>query len=335
MRRVSAPSWTVASIVVVAALNVGCHRPRSSSPAAAGGVREDHGALASRPADSVGAIGPALGDTSGMVLLPGGTFTMGTDGGRRYEGPAHRVTLRAFWIDRDAVTVAQFADFVAATGYVTDAERYGWSGVFDLAGGRWTSRDGADWRHPDGPDQPPPLPNEPVTQVSWHDAAAYTRWAGKRLPTEAEWEYGARGGLVGKTYAWGDSLRPGGRPVANWWQGHFPDRNTGEDGFVGRAPVGSFPSNGYGLRDMAANVWQWAADWYTAEYSPEPQVNPTGPGTGIERVLRGGSFLCAQNFCQNFRVFGRSHAAEDTGLNNVGFRCARDATAAEMAQAAR
>ena len=276
-----------------------------------------------------------LGDTAGMVLLRGGTFTMGTNHGRFYEGPAHEVTLRAFWIDRNTVTVAQFAAFVAATGHVTDAEQYRWSGVFDIAGGQWTRSDGADWRHPDGPNLPGPRPDEPVTQVSWHDAVAYARWAGKRLPTEAEWEYAARGGLAGKTYAWGDSLRPGGKPVANWWQGHFPDRNTGEDGFLGRAPVGSFPANGYGLNDMAANVWQWVADYYAPRYSSNPEQNPAGPVRGTERVLRGGSFLCAQNFCQNFRVFGRSHSAEDTGLNNVGFRCARDAAPEELARTSR
>jgi formylglycine-generating enzyme required for sulfatase activity len=240
------------------------------------------------------------------------------------ESPAHEVTVGPFLMDRHEVTVAEFARFVEATGYVTEAERFGWSGVFDTAPGEWTRRDGATWRDPEA-NGVRVNPDEPVTQVSWADASAYARWAGKRLPTEAEWEYAARGGLAGRRYVWGDELRPGGRPVANWWQGSFPSENTGEDGFLGRAPVESFPANGYGLYDMAGNVWEWCADWYGADYYEcGPARDPKGPEEGVERVMRGGSWMCSENYCTNYRAAARSHATPDTGLNNLGFRCVRD-----------
>ena len=263
--------------------------------------------------------------SAGMVLTPGGAFLMGTNEGMPYEAPAHEVTLKPFWMDAHEVSVAEFARFVAATGYQTEAERFGWSGVFDMKSGEWTRVDGANWRAPEGHGSQA-IPNEPVTQVSWNDANEYARWAGKRLPTEAEWEYAARGGLEGKEYSWGDELRPAGKPIANWWQGVFPKHNTKEDGFLMRAAVKSFKPNGYGLYDMAGNVWEWCADWYADDYYKQsPRENPMGAASGTVRVMRGGSFLCAENFCTNYRVAGRSHATPDTGLNNVGFRCVHDA----------
>jgi formylglycine-generating enzyme len=263
-------------------------------------------------------------ERDGMVLIKGGQFRMGSDDGMPFEAPVHEVSVRSFWMDTHEVTVAEFANFVAATGYKTDAERFGWSGAFSLKDGQWQKTSGANWRHPDGPDSKA-TDDEPVCQVSWNDAAAYARWAGKRLPTEAEWEYAARGGLVQKTYSWGDNLRPSGKPVANWWQGNFPERNTGEDGFVTRAPVKSFPPNGYGLHDMIGNVWEWCSDWYADDaYATSGHDDPKGPGHGDERVIRGGSWMCAENFCSNYRVAARSHATPDSGMNNLGFRCVRD-----------
>ena len=260
-----------------------------------------------------------------MVFVGGGRFRMGSDEDMPYEGPAHEVAVNSFWMDSREVSVGEFARFVEATGYVTEAERFGWSGVFDASDGEWHRVDGADWRHPEGPRAPPAPDDEPVTQVSWADAEAYARWAGKRLPTEAEWEYAARGGLEGRKYSWGDELRPGGRPAANWWQGHFPEQNTGEDGFRGRAPVGSFRPNGYGLYDTAGNVWEWCEDWFDAGYyGHSPARNPKGPDAGDERVIRGGSWMCSENYCTNYRVAARGHTAPDSGLNNLGFRCARD-----------
>jgi formylglycine-generating enzyme required for sulfatase activity len=267
---------------------------------------------------------PQSAPPKAMVFIRGGTFVMGTNEGFPYEGPAHKVTLRSFWLDKYEVSVAEFARFVKATGYKTEGEKLGWCGVFDLRAGEWKKVDGADWRHPEGP-QSNAGQEEPVTQVSWNDATSYARWAGKRLPTEAEWEYAASGGRPGLLYPWGNELRPGGRNAANWWQGIFPERNTGEDGYLCRAPVGRFPPNAFGLYDMAGNVWEWSADWFAETYySRSPRVNPKGPERGAERVLRGGSWMCSENYCRGYRVAARSHSAPDSGLNNLGFRCARD-----------
>jgi formylglycine-generating enzyme len=264
-------------------------------------------------------------EVDGMLFIKGGPFVMGTEDGMPFEAPAHKVSVRSFWMASHEVTVAEFARFVAATGYKTDAEKFGWSGAFDMNDGQWKKTQGATWRHPDGPDSVAG-DNEPVCQVSWNDAAAFAKWAGKRLPTEAEWEYAARGGLVQKEYAWGDQLRPNGKPIANWWQGSFPDRNTNEDGFIKRAPVKSFPPNGYGLYDVVGNVWEWCADWYAddAYVQVRHDDDPKGPESGNERVMRGGSWMCAENFCSNYRVAARSRATPDSGLNNLGFRCVRD-----------
>jgi formylglycine-generating enzyme len=267
---------------------------------------------------------PTRVERDGMVLIKGGTFLMGAEDGTPFEAPVHEVTVKSFWMDRHEVTVAEFAKFVAETDYKTEAERIGWSGAFNLKSARWEKTKGTDWRHPDGP-AVESAANEPVCQVSWNDATAYAKWAGKRMPTEAEWEFAARGGLVRKRYSWGDDLRPSGKPVANWWQGNFPDRNTSEDGFLRRAPVESFPPNGYGLFEMTGNVWEWCADWYAEDYYVKSsRDDPRGPEQGAERVIRGGSWMCAENFCSNYRVAARSHATPDSGLNNLGFRCVRD-----------
>lgn len=259
----------------------------------------------------------------GMVFIKGGRFLMGDDDGMPFERPSHFVAVDDFRIDEHEVTVAEFARFVEATQYKTDAEKFGWSGVFDFESGVWTRVDGADWLHPEGPSSVA-NPDEPVCQVSWFDAEAYAKWAGKRLPTEAEFEFAARGGLEGRKYAWGDVLKPDGRLMANYWQGSFPEHNSRDDGFLGRAPVKSFPSNGYGLSDMTGNVWEWTSDWFDPEfYAASPERNPRGAATGRERSIRGGSFLCADNFCSNYRVAGRSHSPPDSGLSNLGFRCAK------------
>jgi formylglycine-generating enzyme required for sulfatase activity len=227
-------------------------------------------------------------------------------------------------MDRHEVTVAEFDKFVKATNYKTDAEKFGWSGVFDPAAKSWTKGDGADWRHPDGP-KSTAQPNEPVTQVSYADAQAYAKWAGKRLPTEAEFECAARGGLVNKKYAWGDELTPGGKHLANVWQGHFPEIDKGEDGFKSRSPVESFPPNGYGLFDITGNVWEWTSDFFDPEYyAKSPGENPKGPDAGAEKTIRGGSWLCSDNYCTGYRVASRMHTALDSGLNNLGFRCVKD-----------
>jgi len=259
-----------------------------------------------------------------MVLIKGGDFLMGSNDEMENESPVHKVSIKSFLMDRNEVTVKEFEEFVKATNYLTEAEKFGWSAVFDLKIGEWKRVDGANWQNPDGEGQKP-LPNEPVTQISWNDANKYAKWAGKRLPSEAEWEFSARGGLSGKKYAWGDTLRPNGVPVANWWQGSFPAKNTLEDDFLKRSPVGSFESNSYGLHDMAGNVWEWTSDWYDdAYYHKSPINNPKGVDLGTERSIRGGSWMCAENFCSNYRVAARSQATPDSAMNNLGFRCVKD-----------
>jgi formylglycine-generating enzyme required for sulfatase activity len=265
-------------------------------------------------------------DVGEMVLIPAGEFEMGSNDGPIYERPVHTVKVNSFWMDKTEVTVGQFRKFIEQSKYVTDAEKFGWSGVFDPAVKEWAKVDGANWRRPMGPKVGEAKDNEPVMQVSWNDARAFAAWAQKRLPTEAEWEYAARGGLAGKTYVWGDELTPGGKYLANFWQGSFPQKDEGKDGFSGVAPMKSFPPNGYGLHEMTGNVWEWCADWYSQTYYSEgPKENPQGPRFGEERSMRGGSWMCANNFCTNYRVAGRSHATVDSGLNNLGFRCAKDA----------
>lgn len=264
----------------------------------------------------------------GWVEVPATTFEMGSDDGPVDESPVHEVELAAFWMLRQEVSVAEFAEFAAATGHRSDAERLGWSGVFEPGSGRWARVEGASWRFPDGPGRPAE-PNEPVTQVSWHDAHAYCRWRGGRLPSEAEMERVARA-------ANGDRGEDG-RWRLNVWQGRFPEHDSGEDGFRGRAPVASFPPDALGLFDVRGNVWEWCADWYDRNYyEKSPRRQPRGPkrdpdrnpnrdsNRDHERVIRGGSWLCDVEVCHGYRPSARSHATADTGLNNLGFRCAKD-----------
>jgi formylglycine-generating enzyme required for sulfatase activity len=282
-----------------------------------------------------------------MVRLEGGPFLMGSadedgwpeDG----EGPVREVELAPFWIDLTAVTNERFAEFVEATGYRTEAERFGWSFVFHLlvpakikrkqAGSRrvqglqwWIAVEDAFWRKPEGPGSNiKKRMGHPVVHVSWNDAAAYAEWAGKRLPTEAEWEYAARGGLVQKRYCWGEELRPGGKHMCNIWQGRFPHENTAADGWVGTAPAKSFPANGYGLRNMAGNVWEWCADWFSPDWhvaaTDTTRINPRGPQISDRRVMRGGSYLCHDSYCNRYRVGARTGNTPDSSTGNCGFRC--------------
>lgn len=260
----------------------------------------------------------------GMVWIPGGTCTIGSNQGAADEGPAHEVSLSGFWLDVHEVTVRQFAEFVAATGYRTTAEQTGRAWVFDSEQHGWRQVDGADWRRPDGARSLSPESNLPVVQVSWTDAAAYARWAGGQLPTEAQWECAARGGWNDADYPWGRDLQPGGRYQANFWQGWFPDQDLAADGFGGPAPVRSFPANPYGLFDMAGNVWEWCADAYAADYYRYgPHEDPPGPPRGATRVVRGGSWLCAENASRGLWVYGRDQRPGDSAWQHVGFRCAR------------
>ncbi len=318
--------------------------------------------------------GPADGPP-GMVWVPGGEFTMGTDAdiGWPDEKPAHRVRVDGFWIDETEVTNAQFRAFVKATGHVTTAEKppdlkelmrqlppgtppppkeklVPGSLVFVPPGGRvklddfsqwWQWTPGASWRRPEGPRSSiEGKDDHPVVHVSWDDAAAYAQWAGKRLPTEAEWEFAARGGLDAKPYAWGE--KPTDKQVfANLWQGEFPHRNTAADGYARTAPVRSFKPNGYGLYDVAGNVWEWCGDWYdrtshqrragkgvTVNPSPMRPHDPARPFTP-QRVQKGGSFLCNDAYCTRYRPSARHGSSPDTGMSHVGFRCARSRPKAE------
>jgi formylglycine-generating enzyme required for sulfatase activity len=268
---------------------------------------------------------------------------MGTDGPWAYpgdgEGPVHEVVLRPFVMDATATTNAEFARFVEATGHVTAAEHYGWSFVFagllpdDFEATRavasapwWRQVEGADWRHPEGRRSDlGGRAEHPVVHVSWDDASAYARWAGKRLPTEAEWEYAARGGRERMLFPWGNDLEPDGEHRMNVWQGSFPTENTEADGWFGTAPVTAFPPNDYGLHNVTGNVWEWCADWYDPNYyRASPTEDPPGPDTGTHRVMRGGSYLCHASYCRRYRVGARSASEPDSSTGNVGFRCAQD-----------
>lgn len=334
---------------------VSCHSNMPSRAAAAA-------------ADSVSIEGGVTVSHEGMKLIPAGEFLMGAadEEGRQDEYPQHPVRLDSFWIDDHEVTNAEFARFVEATGYITIAERKpDWeqlksqlppgtpkppdsvlvpaSLVFmppshpvplNNAALWWRWKQGANWRDPHGTGGSiSGRENYPVVQIAWEDAAAYARWMGKRLPTEAEWEYAARGGLQNNIYPWGNEAPESNAAKANTWQGNFPDKDRGWDGFNGLAPVKSFRPNGFGLYDMAGNVWEWVADWYRADYyasvAGQTVVNPKGPDQSYDpdeptipkKVTRGGSFMCNASYCKGYRVSSRMKSSEDTGLENTGFRC--------------
>jgi sulfatase modifying factor 1 len=277
------------------------------------------------------------------VDIPGGRFLMGAAGDIAYdadgEGPIHAVEISPFRIGVGCVANEQFATFVAATGHVTEAEQYGWSFVFggllpdDFEATRavaqtpwWRQVYGADWRHPEGPQSAiGERRHHPVIHVSWNDALAYCTWSGTRLPTEAEWEYAARGGLEQAVFPWGDDREPGGRHMMNVFQGTFPGDDTGDDGWVGTGPVDAYEANGYGLYNMTGNVWEWCADWYSpSAYAESGERDPSGPTSGSGRVMRGGSYLCHDSYCRRYRVAARSANSPDSSAGNVGFRVALD-----------
>lgn len=285
-----------------------------------------------------------------MVRIGGESFRMGTDSDEGFaadgEGPPRDVHVDPFLIDRYAVTNAEFLEFVQETGYTTDADRFGWSFVFERYVNRadrnrivesvgdapwWVAVEGANWLHPNGPSESILDERErlkhPVVHVSWNDAQAFASWAGKRLPTEAEWEYAARGGLDGRRFPWGDTLRPKGEHRCNIWQGDFPEHNTADDGYRQTAPVNAFPPNGFHLYNVGGNVWEWCADWFSADYHTSnayDPTNPVGPQRGSERVMRGGSYLCHRSWCNRYRVAARSKNTPDSSTGNIGFRCAAD-----------
>jgi formylglycine-generating enzyme required for sulfatase activity len=306
---------------------------------------------------------PSAAPFKDMVWIPGGTFAMGSDRFYPEEGPVHEATVAGFWMDETTVTNNQFRRFVKATGYVTVAQRVPnsddypgalpellvpGSAVFHKTRGPvdlrvpswWAYVPGADWRHPEGPGSTlNGRDRHPVVHVAYEDAEAYATWAGKSLPTEAEWERAARGGLESAVYVWGDEFAPRGKMMANTWQGEFPWQNLLTDGHEGTAPVGSFPPNAFGLHDMAGNVWQWTTDWYQDRHQDEPTspccapVNPRG-GTKEQsydplqlemriprKVLKGGSYLCAPNYCLRYRPAARHPETVDTSTGHIGFRC--------------
>ncbi len=280
------------------------------------------------------------GSLTDMVRLDGGEFHMGSEMPGTFaadgEGPVRRVRVSPFFISKYAVTNDSFAEFIKATGYKTEAERIGWSFVFNPALSKlsthvpgapwWSIVRGATWSRPEGPDSSiRGCPDHPVVHVSWNDVDAYCEWAGYRLPTEAEWEYACRGGLDGKLYPWGDELTPGGIHRCNIWQGQFPDNNTVEDGFAGRAPVSAFSENGFGLWNMTGNVWEWVADYFdTSWHCTSTRINPVGPPTGDARTIRGGSYICHDSYCNRYRNSARSANTPDSSTGNLGFRVTRD-----------
>ena len=322
----------------------------------------DAASAAKTSINSAAAPGPAPG---GMVWVPGGTYWMGCDDCNMPDAePVHLVTVDGFWMDATPVTNAEFAKFVKATGYKTIAERkpdpkdfpgappenlVAGCAVFSPPPGEvslenpyawWRYVPGANWKAPEGPGSSTKgREDHPAVHIAWDDAAAYARWAGKRLPTEAEFEFAARGGLDRNHFAWGNELKPGGKWAANIWQGKFPSKNTNEDGYLATAPVRAFGANGFGLYDMGGNVWQWCSDWYRPDYfekqaalrvarnpkGPEDSFDPQEPGVP-KRVQKSGSYLCSDQYCARYFVGSRGKGAVDSGSSNVGFRCVKSAS---------
>ena len=318
------------------------------------------------------AFGQKVDKHDGMVWIPAGNFMMGGDNeqARKDEYPKHGVKVNGFYMDATEVTNAQFSEFVKATGYITTAEKdINWEEIKSQVPPNtpkppdsvlkaaslifvptksevnlndysqwWAWTRGANWRHPNGPNSDIiGKDNFPVTHVSWDDAVAYSKWAGKRLPTEAEWEYAARGGLINNSYSWGKTFDEMGASKCNFWQGNFPYLNLNKDGFIGAAPVKSFAPNGYGLYDVAGNVWEWCADLYNNDYYTQLSktklaINPKGPTKSYDpdeplitkRVMRGGSFLCNDSYCSGYRVSARMKSSPDSGMEHLGFRCVMD-----------
>ncbi len=363
------PLRWIAAVIVTAGTAVWLLWPAPPPPAATSGPAAAVFAATLANPSPVPEAAPA-----GMVWIPGGEFSMGAaeppamdDVGMQAttdSRPIHRVYVDAFWMDATEVTNARFAEFIHATGYVTVAERVpraedfpgvpqeklvAGSAVFAAPAGPvpldnplrwWQYVAGSSWRHPLGPASDlQSRQNHPAVHVAYEDAEAYAAWAGKRLPTEAEWEFAARGGLAGKLYPWGDEFTPGGRHMNNSHQGHFPDHDTAADGFDGIGPVGRFAPNAYGLYDVAGNAWEWVSDWYRPDYYAQLAVasgaarNPGGPAASYDpaepgtpkRVHRGGSFLCTDQYCSRYMVGTRGKGAVDTGTNHLGFRLVRPA----------
>lgn len=352
------PLVVAAAVVVIttAALlsNNGGTRPVPRfEPTAASSNRPEEPDLNASPVPA----GPA---PEGMVWIPGGMFWMGDPTSVDKDSPWHRVGVDGFWMDKTEVTNAEFEKFAKAIGYKTVSERVPTKEMYpdadpkNLVAGSavfkprkleapplespptwWVYVPGADWRHPEGPGSDlKGRENHPVVHIAWEDAAAFAKWAKKRLPTEAEWEFAARGGLEKKPYVWGDDPQgKGGKYLANTFQGTFPEKDTGADGFTRTSPVGTFPANGYGLFDMSGNAWEWCADWYDPEYYADSvKRNPKGPnrpraldnGQG-QRVRRGGSFLCADEYCKRYLPGTRDKNPPDSSANHTGFRCVKDA----------
>jgi formylglycine-generating enzyme required for sulfatase activity len=289
---------------------------------------------------------PHYGSREGMVLIEAGSFLMGTDSDKGWEADGEKkvieVSLDPYWISRCCVTNREFGEFVDDTGHVSEAEQFGWSYVFHILLQKsvlkrlkpqnvqglewWYGVEGAFWRKPEGPGSNiKKRMDYPAVHISWSDAVAYCQWKGHRLPTEAEWEKAARGGLEQKIYPWGDELHPEGKHRCNIWQGNFPLANTAEDGHVGPAPAKSFRANGFGMYNLVGNVWEWCSDWFSPNWRLiHKEPNPQGPDSGGSKVMKGGSYLCHDSYCNRYRVAARTSNTPDSSTGNLGFRTAMD-----------